>query len=194
MCSVLIWYHESVLSCIADAPEMRTILLSSLLLSVVLASALPTLDSEKDLKKTGFGLGQSHHGLTLLKWYVKTCLDKNEKSLCNPVAGAYGFHCYENRDKLLPGLNGKKNTTAYFTLGNLRSPHAEQLPCYVRKDYNCTQPQSNQDRVLVEYTKVNKKISNIFISEHYNKKKTYRIGLKLLAFLKKLVSRFYIKI
>ena len=172
---------------------MRTILLSSLLLSVVLASTLPTLDSDQDLKRTGFGLGKSHHGLTLLKWYVKTCMDKKKKA-CDPVAGAYGFHLFENRGNLLPKLPGKKKPTAYYTLGNLSSPHAEDLPCFVRKDFNCTERQSNADRVLVMYTKVNKRITDIFISEHYNKQKTYKIGPKLLASLKKLVSHFYIKI
>ena len=160
---------------------------------MVSAATLPTLDSKQDLLKTGFGSSPSHHGLRLLKWYVKECLGK-KKASCDPVAGAYGFHLYENREKLLPKLPGKNNKTAYYTLGNLQSPHAEDLPCYVRQDYNCTKPQSNADRVLVMYSKVNKNISDIFISEHYNKNKTYRIGPKLLAILKKLVSYFYIKI
>ncbi|CAL8329310.1 unnamed protein product [Lota lota] len=181
---------------------MRTIILSSLLLSVVLASVLQTLNSNKDLQDTNFGRPPRHHGLRLLKWYVKTCLDNNMKSLCNPVKrgkteGEYGFHLFKNKEELLPNLPDEKldikNKVAYYTIGNLRSPRAKDLPWDVRKDYNPKDPQSNEDRVLVKYNKNNRHISDIYISEHYNKTRTYIIGPKLLAILRKLTPHFYIE-
>lgn len=180
------WYPSRV----AGGPEMRTILLSTLLLSVVLASALQTLDSLEDLKKTGFGHPPPRHGLRLLRWYVKKCLDNNMKALCNPVKGEYGFHPFGNEEDLLPKLTDKQEF-GYFTIGNLNSPHAEDLPYYVRKDYNHSDPLSNTDRVLVKYNENNRHISDLFISEHYNKNRTYIIDSNLIAIVRQLTPHFY---
>ena len=190
MYSVFVWYHGRILSCAADAPEMRTVLLSSLLLTVVLAATLPTLDSEQDLLKTGFGRPPPRHGLRLLRWYVKACLGDNMEALCNPVAGEYGFHLFANEEDLLPRLPDEL-PVGYFTIGNLHSPHAQDLPYDVRKDYDPDDPLSNEDRVLVKYMESTKRASDIFISEHYNKTRTYLIGPKLLASLRQPTPRLY---
>ncbi|CAL8290263.1 unnamed protein product [Arctogadus glacialis] len=171
---------------------MSTILFSSLLLSVVLASAPPTLDTDEDLQKTGFGRPPPRHGLRLLKWYVKACLDNNMEALCDPVAGEYGFHPFGNEEDLLPRLPDGQ-PLGYFTIGNLHSPHAQDLPYDVRKDYDPNDPLSNEDRVLVKYNENTQHVSDIFISEHYNKTRTYIIGPKLLAFLRQLTHHFYIE-
>ncbi|CAL8329340.1 unnamed protein product [Lota lota] len=136
------------------------------------SGALQTLNSDKDLKRTRFGRPPPRHGLRLLTWYVKTCLNNNMKARCDPVTGEYGFHPFENREQLLPSLTDKK--FAYFAIGNLNSPRAKDLPYDVRKDYDRNDYLSNMDRVLVKYDQNTGHIRDIFISEHY--KKTYIIA------------------
>uniref|UniRef100_A0AAY5L2Y7 Uncharacterized protein n=2 Tax=Esox lucius TaxID=8010 RepID=A0AAY5L2Y7_ESOLU len=159
---------------------LRCILL--LLLAIVLVSALRTLDTTTELENTGFGNPPPRHGLKLLLWYVHTCIDNNMVSLCDPREGEYGFHIFKNYNKLLPKLD--QNLYTYYTIGNLHSHGAENLPYEVRQYYNKHNPLSNQDRVLVKYNRNNNHIEAIYISEHYQKFKTYMIGPNLLSSLK----------
>nr|XP_046157696.1 uncharacterized protein si:ch211-198c19.1 [Oncorhynchus gorbuscha]XP_046157697.1 uncharacterized protein si:ch211-198c19.1 [Oncorhynchus gorbuscha] len=164
--------HTSVLRCIL-----------LLLLAVTLASALRTLDTNEELEKTGFGTPPPRHGLKLLLWYVQTCIDNNMVSLCDPREGAYGFHKFKNYKLLLPKLKDQ-NLYTYYTIGNLHSHGAENLPYEVRRYYDKDNLLSNQDRVLVKYNQNNNHIDKIYISEHYKQRKTYMIGPNLLSSLR----------
>ncbi|XP_059423073.1 uncharacterized protein si:ch211-198c19.1 [Carassius carassius] len=155
------------------------------LLIAILVIAIQTLNTEEELKETGFGYPPPRHGLALIKWYVKTCIDNNMVALCNPVTGQFGFHEFHNSGFLLPPLKDK-STYMYFTIGNLHYPHSEDLPYEVRKYYDPHNKMSNMDRVIVKLNRNKNKIEEIYISEHYTPQRTFQLGASLISDLRQL--------
>lgn len=148
-------------------------------LLAILVIAIKTLNTEEELKETGFGYPPPRHGLALLKWYVNNCIDNNMVALCDPVAGEFGFHVFRNIGSLLPPLKDKRTYT-YFTIGNLHYRHSDDLPYEVRKYYDRHNKQSNMDRVIVKLNMNKNKIEEIYISEHYNPPRTFQLGASLI--------------
>lgn len=173
-----------ILNCLYSPCRLHTAMMKHLsLLLAILVIAIETLNNEEELKETGFGYPPPRHGLALIKWYVRTCIDNNMVALCNPVTGEFGFHEFHNSGFLLPPLKDKR-MYMYFTIGNLHYRHSNDLPYEVRKYYDPHNQLSNMDRVIVKLNRNKNKIEEIYISEHYNPSRTFQLGASLISDLR----------
>ncbi|KAF4071269.1 hypothetical protein AMELA_G00271210 [Ameiurus melas] len=157
--------------------------------SAVTMPRVDELNHSSQLKRCGFGQPPPRHGLQLLLWFSKECLyfDRNDKMvpLCDPDAGDFGFHLFENRNRngfqLLPGIN-----FPYYVVGNLNSDGADELPDYVTRAYTGSYDNSNKDRIIVSLK--NGYFDVVYITEHvdewnYDPNQTYRLNKNLIQFI-----------
>ncbi|KAK2909298.1 hypothetical protein Q8A67_005135 [Cirrhinus molitorella] len=147
-----------------------------------------TLNNLSELKKTRFGQPPPRHGLNLLWWFAHECvqIDSNRhiSAKCNPANGAFGFHRFYNRDRLLPYTD-----LPYYEVGNLKT--TDSLPDYVTESYTGYSDKSNTDRIIVSFDSLWNRFENIYVTQHsdlvhFDQNHTYRIGLDLLKGIKKL--------
>ncbi|XP_036372537.1 uncharacterized protein LOC118769515 [Megalops cyprinoides] len=155
------------------------------------------LNTVQDLRESGFGQPSPRHGLKLLFWLANECVEldrqDNMVSGCEPRRGDFGFHHFGNFEKILPSLlpgEGQK----YFVVGNLnpeKHPGAQDLPDYVREDYDRPQIShaSNKDRIILALLPGNG-ISKIYVTEHldrsqgFDRKRTFRVTASLVSDIK----------
>lgn len=168
-----------------------------LMLFFALVSSVNILNSIADLNASGFGQPKPRHGLELLSWFAKNCVDNNMKSTCNPQEKDYGFHEFDNKkpkslkEPSLPNIK-KQNNHNYYTLGNLNAkshPKAENLPSEIRGDYDKFREETpnkkipdnfNEDRIIINYNKKTNDVKNIYVSAHYDENQTYGIAPQLI--------------
>ncbi|XP_051552713.1 uncharacterized protein LOC127440271 [Myxocyprinus asiaticus] len=134
---------------------MNTIRTCVLLLCLFVGSvsSVQRLNNIDDLRNTHYSKREPNHGLKLLFWFAQHVIDIDENYISQmdiePSRGDYGFHWFENRERILPTLSSE--IKGYYSVGNLRYPRATELPAYVRKDHYISphSPDSNLDRLIV---------------------------------------------
>lgn len=133
-----------------------------------------------DLDETGFGVPWPRHGRKLLYWFLCTIqyYDNNIYYFCNPDED-YGFHLFENKEKLLP--DGWK----YYTVGNLKKPEASFLRSQIQCHPTGRRDESNTDRLIVGVDG-DGYICSVHVSEHYNRNATYQIHPGLCNYIRNL--------
>lgn len=147
-----------------------------------------TLNEMAQLNKSKFGKPHPRHGLKLLHWFARDCINfHNDPPVlkCNPWDGDFGFHVFRNDDKLLPFKDNP-----YYVVGNLHSKNALRLPQYVREDYFGAHDNSNADRIIICLGS-NHRLDWIYVTRHHDQRSfdqnhTYRISKGLL----KIISNF----
>lgn len=174
------WYYKSII---------KTRLLFHLFVDRDLT--MRTLSDFDQLKDTGFGRPKPRHGLKLLHWFAKKCVDQNVQRLsCNPASGKFGFHNFRNRCergyKLLPEVN---NTQVYYEIGNLHNQSSNDLPYYVREDFHNNFGAANKDRIIISVNNNNGWLEDVYITTHldqsrFNPDATYKINKQLLSRIK----------
>ncbi len=141
-----------------------------------------TLNKLSDLRKTKYGQPPPRHGLNLLWWFAHYCvqIDSNGRMIAkyNPTNGAFGFHRFYNKDRLLPYTD-----LPYYEVGNLHS--AGSLPYYVTKNYTGHSDKSNKDRIIVSFDSRLNKFEKMYVTQHsdlvhFDQNHTYCISIDLL--------------
>uniref|UniRef100_A0A8C1WCD1 Uncharacterized protein n=1 Tax=Cyprinus carpio TaxID=7962 RepID=A0A8C1WCD1_CYPCA len=141
-----------------------------------------TLNNLSDLRQTGFGQPRPRHGLSLLWWFSHDCvqIDSNGRMIAqyNPENGAFGFHRFYNRDRLLP-----KTNLPYYEVGNLSSTNS--LPDYVIENYTGYSDNSNKDRIIVSFDSGWNRFEKIYVTQHsgqvkFDQNRTYCISTELI--------------
>ncbi|XP_058650185.1 uncharacterized protein LOC131551323 [Onychostoma macrolepis] len=154
-----------------------------------------TLNNLSDLKQTRFGQPPPRHGLNLLWWFAHYCVqtDSNVRmtAKCNPANGAFGFHRFYNRDRLLPYTD-----LPYYEVGNLHN--AGSLPDYVTENYTGYSDNSNKDRIIVSFDSRLNKFEKIYVTQHsdqvhFDQNHTYCVSIDLLKDIKELSREEFIR-
>ena len=165
-------------------------LLLLLAVGVQSVSTQRVIDNLNDL--TAFR-SQQHHGYVLLQWYVNTCLnnDMTLQTTCtsqNRYYTNYGFHVFYNNGSpdhpsILPALT---RGYRYDTVGNLHLglllPHAVTR-FYLEHNRN---PIFNRDRLVMSYNPSTNTVDQIYITDHYSRTNTFRVGPNLINALRRL--------
>ncbi|TSX30744.1 hypothetical protein Baya_13721 [Bagarius yarrelli] len=138
----------------------------------------PTINSQEELDETGFGQPSPRNGLALLLWVLNLIhqFKSDPNKFCYELK-KFGAHEFFNREELLP------KGYLYYTFGNLGKSGAEMLPENIRKHYTGRCDQSNMGRIIIG---IDDNEDSIYITEHYKKESTYRIGTNFISeFLRK---------
>ncbi|XP_048054352.1 uncharacterized protein LOC125273129 [Megalobrama amblycephala] len=147
-----------------------------------------TLYDLSDLRETGFGRPPPRHGLILLWWFAHECvqIDSNGRMIaqCDPENGAFGFHRFYNKERILPHSN-----LLYYEVGNLHI--TDSLPPYVTEKYTRHSDNSNKDRIIVSFNSELKIFDKMYVTQHsdlvrFDKNHTYCISYDLMKNIKNL--------
>uniref|UniRef100_A0AAY4A556 Uncharacterized protein n=1 Tax=Denticeps clupeoides TaxID=299321 RepID=A0AAY4A556_9TELE len=138
------------------------------------------------LKSSRFERPNPRHGLRLLYWFAKDCVefDQNDKmeALCDPTEEESGFKWFRNNCRdgaLIPDVNAY-----YYEVGNLHGDKV--LPEYVKKNYGDNSA-SNKDRIFVSYK--SGFFDSVYVAEHidrgnFDRSHTLQISKGLLRTIK----------
>lgn len=128
----------------------------------------PTLNSISDLSNIEFGHLFPHHGLPLLYFIAHKLVVDNNDALIIPDRGDWGFHFYNNFERVFPPLQNQ-NLQGYYAVGNLNTPTQYGLAPYVRQSYRYTpgNVERNRDRVAVRTSLNSPLLEPHYITQHY---------------------------
>ncbi|KAK9981514.1 hypothetical protein ABG768_001043 [Culter alburnus] len=154
-----------------------------------------TLYDLSDLKESRFGRPPPRHGLILLWWFAHECvlIDSNGRMIarCDPENGAFGFHRFYNRERLLPYTD-----LPYYEVGNLHN--TDSLPSYVTQYYTGHSDNSNKDRIIVLFNSMWNRFDSVYVTQHsgqvkFDQNHTYCISIKLMKDIKDLSREDFLR-
>ncbi|KAL7855762.1 hypothetical protein AOLI_G00193660 [Acnodon oligacanthus] len=162
-------------------------------------SMVRTLNELAQLRNSSFGQPSPRHGRKLLYWFACECVEIDNGRMtiqCKPEEGDFGFHRFHNRieddeERLLPNRD-----LPYYEVGNLTELQAENLPNYVKENYNPSKRASNTDRIIVCLN--DSAVEKIYATEHqdqrnFNPKCTYRISQGLLQTIRNKTRKDFLR-
>ncbi|KAI7809439.1 hypothetical protein IRJ41_008220 [Triplophysa rosa] len=157
---------------------------------VAVVSAAKILDNIKALKKICNGMRAPRHRLQLLHWFSQRVrnIDQNGiltlDSNLDPTRGDFGFHRFENRERLLPSPSRGR---MYYSVGNLNYRGANALPSYVRANRNTQLREANMYRLMISVNQNHpNRVFNVYSTSHnlgqndFNPDDTYEINHTLI--------------